>query len=124
TGRVTIIDGAYSGEGYPCGQASNTCPNFGTGAQPFAVAVDPIVNRAVGMSFNASSALWFVDIAGNTITNRAIDSGPTPPAPGPRGLGLNTVTHKAYAIFDGKLVVADVAARTFSVIADARSAGT
>lgn len=124
TGRVTTIDGAYTGEGYPCGHVSNTCPNFGTGPQPFSVAVDPVVNRAVGMSFNAGSALWFVDIAGNTIANHAIDPGPTPPAPGPRGLGLNTVTHKAYAIFDGKLVVADVAAGTFTVIADARFAGT
>jgi DNA-binding beta-propeller fold protein YncE len=127
TGRVAIIDGAYAGEGYPCGHADepNQCPNLGTGTQPFTVAVDPVVNRAVGMSFNASSALWFVDIAAGTIANFAIDTGPAPlPAPGPRGLGLNTVTHKAYAIFDGKLVVADVAAGTFTVIADARFAGT
>jgi DNA-binding beta-propeller fold protein YncE len=126
TGRVAIIDGAYSGEDYPCGHPPepNTCPNLGTGAQPFSVAVDPVANRAVGMSFNAGSALWFVDIAGGSIANHAIDPGPTPPAPGPRGLGLNTVTHKAYAVFDGKLVVADVAAGTFTVIVDARFAGT
>ncbi len=125
TGRLAIIDGAFSGEGYPCGHSDvgSPCPMPGTGSRPIAVALNPVSNQAFGISENPFSALWIVDGATGGIQNFAIEAGPNPPPPGPRGIAVNPVTNKAYAVFDGKLVVVSGATRSFTVIPDSRFAG-
>ena len=125
TGRVAILDARFRGEGYPCGHEGvdpYTCPTLGTGVKPFMAAMDPMLDKGVGISENAGSALWIANVAGRTIANFALDASGTMYQP--RGLAINPVTHKAYAVFDGRLAVVDIAAGTFEVIVDARFAGT
>jgi DNA-binding beta-propeller fold protein YncE len=98
---VRIISGAYNEKDF-----FPATVGVGTGRRPFAIAVNPVTNRAFVIIDNEFGPIATID----PTTSPPSASFPTVPAGhavSPRGLAVNTVTNKAYAAFANEVVVID-----------------
>jgi DNA-binding beta-propeller fold protein YncE len=108
TGDVRVISGAYdANDDFPA------TTSIGAWTHPFAVAVNPVTNKAYVLTQDSRGPIGIIDGA----TRQAVFPLPASGhAVDPRSLAVNPVTNRIYAVFDGEVVVIDGATNAYTYV--------
>src|SRR5690606_4565611 len=115
TGDVRMIDATFNpANDHPAS------PSIGVWSRPFAIAVNPVADKLFGIGEDSRGHIWVIDGATLSASFPAVTPGH---AVGPKGIAVTPVSHKAYAVFDGDIILIDGATHGLTYLPAATGAG-
>ncbi len=115
TGDVRIIDGTFN--------SNNDHPesvSVGVWSRPFAIAINAVTDKVFGVTEDSRGPIFVLDGA---MRRASFPTVPAGRAVEPKGIAVNPVTNKAYAVFRDEIVVIDGATQALTFVAAATGTG-